>query len=123
METDYFAWYLDEWDKEVAELVMNIMDRLSNYDPSAAELNPEKIKDLFKRLYQNLVPKKIRHDLGEYYTPNWLAELVLNEVEWASKTFEKLAHEKVSLAPLDLRLLDPACGSGTFLVLAVSRLR
>jgi hypothetical protein len=102
---------------------MSIEDRLSNYDPSAAELEPEKVKDLFKRLYQNLVPKKIRHDLGEYYTPDWLAELVLNEVGWTSETFEKLAQEKGSLAPLDLRLLDPACGSGTFLVLAISRLR
>jgi type I restriction-modification system DNA methylase subunit len=102
---------------------MSIVDRLSNYDPSAAELEPEKVKDLFKRLYQNLVPKKIRHDLGEYYTPDWLAELVLNEVSWTSETFEKLAQEKGSLAPLDLKLLDPACGSGTFLVLAISRLK
>jgi type I restriction-modification system DNA methylase subunit len=123
MEADYFAWYLDEWDKEVAKCVISIVDKLSNYDPSAAELEPEKVKDLFKRLYQNLVPKKIRHDLGEYYTPDWLAELVLNEVGWTSETFEKLAQEKGSLAPLDLRLLDPACGSGTFLVLAISRLR
>ncbi|MEM3872619.1 MAG: hypothetical protein QXE05_08685 [Nitrososphaeria archaeon] len=37
---------------------------------------------------------------------------------------KKKAHEKNNLlAPLDLRLLDPACGSGTFLVLAISRLR
>jgi hypothetical protein len=123
MEADYFAWYLDEWDEQVAKCVMSIINKLSNCDPSAAELEPEKVKDLFKRLYQNLVPKKIRHDLGEYYTPDWLAELVLNEVGWTSETFEKLAQEKGSLAPLDLRLLDPACGSGTFLVLAISRLR
>jgi hypothetical protein len=123
MEADYFAWYLDEWDEEVAKCVMNIVDKLSDYDPSAAELEPEKVKDLFKRLYQNLVPKKIRHDLGEYYTPDWLSELVLNEVGWTSETFEKLAQEKGPLAPLDLRLLDPACGSGTFLVLAISRLK
>jgi len=70
-----------------------------------------------------LCPKKIRHDLGEYYTPDWLAELVLNEVGWTVETFEKIAQEKGVLAPLDLRLLDPACGSGTFLVLAISRLR
>jgi hypothetical protein len=123
MEADYFAWYLDEWDEQVARCVMGIVNRLSNYDPSVAELEPERIRDLFKRLYQNLVPKKIRHDLGEYYTPDWLAELVLNEVGWTVETFEKIAQEKGVLAPLDLRLLDPACGSGTFLVLAISRLR
>ena len=123
MEADYFAWYLDEWDEQIARCIMSIVNTLSNYDPSAAELEPERIRDLFKRLYQNLVPKKIRHDLGEYYTPDWLAELVLNEVGWTLETFEKVAQEKGVLAPLDLRLLDPACGSGTFLVLAIGRLR
>jgi len=124
MEADYFAWYLDEWDEAVAECIMGIIRKLSDYDPSAAELEPERIRDLFKRLYQNLVPKKIRHDLGEYYTPDWLAELVLNEVGWTLETFEKVREEKNdALAPLDLRLLDPACGSGTFLVLAIGRLR
>jgi len=123
MEADYFAWYLDEWDEGVARCIMGIVNRLSNYDPSAAELEPERVKDLFKRLYQNLVPKKIRHDLGEYYTPDWLAELVLNEVGWTVETFEEIAQAKGVLTPLDLRLLDPACGSGTFLVLAIGRLR
>jgi type II restriction/modification system DNA methylase subunit YeeA len=124
MEADYFAWYLDEWDENVAKCVMSIVSVLSNYDPTTAELEPERVRDLFKRLYQNLVPKEVRHDLGEYYTPDWLAELVLNEVGWTVENFEKIAEEKNDkLAPLDLRLLDPACGSGTFLVLAIGRLR
>jgi type I restriction-modification system DNA methylase subunit len=124
LEADYFAWYLDEWDADVAKCIRSIVNNLSNYDPSAAELEPGRVKDLFKRLYQNLLPKKIRHDLGEYYTPDWLAELVLNEVGWTAETFEKKAKESGDvLAPLDLRLLDPACGSGTFLVLAIARLR
>ena len=124
LEADYFAWYLDEWDEEIARRIMNIVNKLSNYDPSAAELEPERVKDLFKRLYQNLVPKKIRHDLGEYYTPDWLAELVLDEVGWTIETFEKIAQEQNDiLSPFNLRLLDPACGSGTFLMLAIGRLR
>jgi len=49
--------------KAVAGCIMGIITKLSDYDPSAAELEPERIRDLFKRLYQNLVPKKIRHDL------------------------------------------------------------
>ncbi|MEM3716499.1 MAG: class I SAM-dependent DNA methyltransferase [Candidatus Bathyarchaeia archaeon] len=124
MEADYFAWYLDEWDEELARSIMGIVNRLSDYDPTIAELEPERIRDLFKRLYQNLVPKDVRHDLGEYYTPDWLADLVLNEVGWVLETFERKAEEEGNhLAPLELRLLDPACGSGTFLVLAISRLR
>lgn len=53
------------------------------------------------------MPKELRHDLGEFYTPDWLAELVLNEVGY----FGDPSH----------RLLDPACGSGTFLVMAIRR--
>ena len=51
----------------------------------------------------------MRHDLGEYYTPDWLAEHVLNELGYEGDP--------------DKRLLDPACGSGTFLVMAISRIR
>jgi len=124
LEGDYFAWYLDEWDTTLADSIASVVKKLSDYDPSTAELEPDKIKDLFKRLYQNLVPRKIRHDLGEYYTPDWLAELVLNEVGYTIDNFNKLREGKNdALAPLELRILDPACGSGTFLVLAIKRLR
>ncbi len=51
----------------------------------------------------------MRHDLGEYYTPDWLADHVLNEVGYVGDP--------------DKRLLDPACGSGTFLVMAINRVK
>jgi SAM-dependent methyltransferase len=124
LEGNYFAWYLGEWDRKLADSIVLVVNKLSDYDPSTVELEPDKIKDLFKRLYQNLVPKKIRHDLGEYYTPDWLAELVLDEVGYTLDTFDKLREkENDPLAPLDLRVLDPACGSGTFLLLAIRRVR
>jgi methylase of polypeptide subunit release factors len=107
LEADYFAWYLDLWDEVLAEAVNKVARALSEYEPATAELEPDEVKDMLKRLYQYLVPKKIRHDLGEYYTPDWLAELVLNEVGYDGN--------------VDKRLLDPACGSGTFLVLAIKR--
>ncbi len=54
------------------------------------------------------MPREIRHDLGEYYTPNsWLSSV------------ERLGYE----GQTDRRLLDPACRSGTFLILAIKRLR
>ncbi|MDI6810863.1 MAG: N-6 DNA methylase [archaeon] len=105
LEADYFAWYLDEWSEDVVQGVMDIVKKLSEYDPATVELDPDRVKDLFKRLYQNLVPKKVRHDLGEYFTPDWLAELVLKEVDYDGD--------------LERRVLDPACGSGTFLVLGI----
>jgi len=124
VEGDYFSWYLEEFDKDVAEVVSLIARRLADYEPATPILEPEYAKDLLKRLYQHLVPRKVRHDLGEFYTPDWLAELVLDEAGWSVENFEKIAKEKDdSTAPLQLRLLDPACGSGTFLVLAIKRLK
>jgi type I restriction-modification system DNA methylase subunit len=109
LEADYFAWYLDEWDEKIAEAIFSIVEKLKEYDPGTLELYPEKVKDLFKRLYQNLVPKKVRHDLGEYFTPDWLAELLLDEIGYDGSP--------------EKRILDPSCGSGTFLVLAINRIK
>jgi SAM-dependent methyltransferase len=109
LEADYFAWYVDEWNEKIAEMIYKIVKQLLDYEPATVELSPEKVKDLFKRLYQNLVPRDIRHGLGEYFTPDWLAELVLDEVGYDGDP--------------EKRILDPACGSGTFLVLAIKRIK
>ncbi len=122
IEGDYFSWYLDELDQELADVIAEIARRLADYEPATPQLEPETTRDLLKRLYQHLVPKKIRHDLGEYYTPDWLAELVLDEVGYTEEYFEKLARED-PIVPFKLRLLDPASGSGTFLIMAIKRLR
>ena len=124
VEGDYFSWYLEEFDEEVAEVISVIAKKLSDYEPATPILEPEYAKDLLKRLYQHLVPRKVRHDLGEFYTPDWLAELVLDDVGFTIEKFEELAGQKDDpTAPGQLRLLDPACGSGTFLVLAIKRLK
>ncbi len=122
IEGDYFSWYLDVLDQELADVIAGIARKLADYEPATPHLEPESTRDLLKRLYQHLVPKKIRHDLGEYYTPDWLAELVLDEVGYTEEYFEELARDD-PLAPFKLRLLDPASGSGTFLVIALRRLR
>jgi SAM-dependent methyltransferase len=109
LEADYFAWYPDEWDEKLASSIIEIVKGLLEYEPATVELDPDRVKDLFKRLYQNLVPKKVRHDLGEYFTPDWLAELLINEVGYDGNP--------------EKRVLDPACGSGTFLVLAIKKVR
>lgn len=124
IEGDYFTWYLEELDNETANAIADLARGLADYEPATPVLEPEYTRDLLKRLYQNLVPKKIRHDLGEYYTPDWLAELVLDEAGLTVEEFEKLAREKSDLTkPLNIRVLDPACGSGTFLVLTMKRFR
>ena len=112
LEGDYFSWYLDEWNNSIETVMSELIRALSLYEPSTTDLEPERIRDLFKVLYQELLPRKLRHSFGEYYTPDWLSELVLNEVGYTGDN-----------AITSKRLLDPACGSGTFLVTAIKRLQ
>jgi type I restriction-modification system DNA methylase subunit len=63
--------------------------------------------DVLKALYESLIDPVQRHDLGEYYTPDWLAAKVVR---------------RVVDQPLTQFVLDPACGSGTFLFQAIRRL-
>lgn len=62
--------------------------------------------DVVGYIYQELIPEEERHALGQFYTPPSVAELI---VKWAVRK------------PTDL-VMDPAVGSGTFLVKAYKRL-
>ena len=122
LEGDYFSWYLDEIDSSLADVIAEIARRLSDFEPATPQLEPEFARDLLKRLYQHLVPKDIRHNLGEYYTPDWLADFLLDEVGLSRENLEKMGSEDL-VKPLKIRVLDPACGSGTFLIRYIARLR
>jgi len=63
--------------------------------------------DVLKSLYESLIDPDERHDLGEYYTPDWLAARIV---------------AAAIPRPLDQRVLDPSCGSGTFLFQALRHL-
>jgi len=122
LEGDYFSWYIEKIDDELAKAIIELVEELSNYDMTIIRSHPESTRDLLKDLYQNLIPRDIRHRFGEYYTPDWLAELLLNEIGLSYKDLEDMGKED-PLKPLKIRVLDPACGSGTFLILYISRLR
>lgn len=106
---DPFSWHAFERDESLEQLVRALAARLGGYDPGTLGGEGAGGRDLLKKLYQQLLPKCVRRDLGEFYTPDWLAEHVL----------EQLGYEGDPGA----RLLDPACGSGTFLVSAINRVR
>jgi len=108
-EDDPFAWCEAASTEPVERLIRRMAALAGRYDPAAAGGKPTGHGDLLGDLYQGLFPKQVRHGLGEYYTPDWLAEHVLDEVGYDGRP--------------DRRLLDPSCGSGTFLVTAVNRIR
>jgi type I restriction-modification system DNA methylase subunit len=117
LEGDMFSWYLEAWnttDKkgrkiDVERVIRDMVNKLDKYDPMTLSVEPGESRDLLKELYQDLFPKRVRHDLGEYYTPDWLAEWVIEKVGIKGNP--------------DERILDPACGSGTFLVSAIQKIR
>jgi len=109
LEGDFFRWYLDALSPRLEEAIRETIRGLSEFEPATTVIDPASIRDLLKKLYQYLVPQEVRHKLGEYYTPDWLAELVLDEVGYDGNTLK--------------RFLDPACGSGTFIVRAIQRAR
>ena len=95
-EPDFFDWVLAA--DEGADLVMRV-------ERQAARFSLQDIRvDILKALYESLIDPDTRHDLGEYYTPDWLAARMV-----------AAAVDK----PLQQRVMDPACGSGTFLFHAV----
>lgn len=100
LEEDFFSWILKEGVKEQGlKFTIDLLGRLKRYDLTQLE------EDVLKGLYQELVDPRERHDLGEYYTPDWLAESIVQN------TLKGLPNASV---------LDPACGSGTFLVATIN---
>lgn len=62
--------------------------------------------DFVGRVYEDIIPGEERRRLGEFYTPRDIAEFM---TKWAVQTGKDT-------------VLDPACGSGTFLVESLYRL-
>ncbi|MBI2843119.1 MAG: SAM-dependent DNA methyltransferase [Armatimonadetes bacterium] len=130
-EGDFFGWYLDEWTLDIARQIKRLVTQLAAYDPSAIEQTPERVRDLMKALYHGLLPREVRHALGEYYTPDWLAERLLMQVDnaiWddmekAGAQAKERAYREMLPRLTATRWLDPTCGSGTFLVLILNKIK
>ncbi len=123
LEGDFFQWYLFAWNDKIEKALREIIKRLDEYDPTTLTIIPEETRDLFKKLYHYLLPREIRHNLGEYYTPDWLAQRLLIQVDGDLFDKTRRVHEvKLRQKVLQTRFLDPACGSGTFPVLIIARM-
>jgi len=99
VESDFFDWPLVSG--KGSDLVARISLQAGRFRLQDVQT------DVLKGLYESLIDPDQRHFLGEYYTPDWLAEKICAEA---------IRH------PLEQRVLDPACGSGTFIFHAVRRL-
>jgi type I restriction-modification system DNA methylase subunit len=78
-----------------------LLDTLNEFDFSSME------SDFLGSIYEKLIPQQERKRLGQFYTPPQIADLILS----------------LTIKGKDEVVLDPACGSGTFLVRAYNRLK
>ena len=96
VESDFFAWPTEVGGMP---LLRTLARRIARFDWRKAP------NDVAAILYETVIPPNERRQLGEYYTPDWLARAIVREVV---------------TAPLEQYVLDPACGSGTFVAEAVT---
>ena len=97
VESDFFAWPAEVGGETV---IKDIALRVARFDWLQAP------PDIASILYETVIPADERWQLGEYYTPHWLARSIV---------------EELVDNPLDQHVLDPSCGSGTFVVEAMAR--
>ena len=96
IESDFFAWPTEVGG---GSLIRALARRIARFDWQRPP------SDIASILYETVIPPAERRTLGEYYTPEWLARAMVSE----------LVDD-----PLGQRVLDPACGSGTFVAEAVN---
>lgn len=104
LEGDFFSWYStkEQWDVKLWEIIINIISCIDEYSAFSFEITYEPV-DIFKDLYMSIIPKSVRHSMGEYFTPAWLSDYVVEESI-------KLQNNH------SWKAIDPCCGSGTFIM-------
>ena len=95
LESDFFSWPAEVGG---VSMLKALAHRVARFDWAQAP------NDIAVMLYQSVIPAEERRQLGEYYTPDWLARTMVRELIGD---------------PLNQRVLDPACGSGAFLTEAI----
>lgn len=112
VEEAVFAWYVDtslsaKGRTIIAAAIRSLITQLALYRMD--DLGAARSRDVLKSFYQALVPDPLRKALGEFYTPDWLVDVTCDRAgvaEW-----------------LKIRVLDPTCGSGSFLLEVIRRKR
>ncbi|MCZ2223309.1 MAG: hypothetical protein LC122_06730 [Chitinophagales bacterium] len=104
LEGDFFSWYCVEeiWSDEEAEIILKLIHLLEGYSISFYRHGYSTI-DIFIDLYMEIMPPEVRHSLGEYFTPSWLADYVVKE-------------SKSLVSKENFTAIDPCCGSGVFVM-------
>ena len=111
---DWYCWFQNSWDMQLEDNIKKLVNEIAFYDTlqSIDEFMELHNNDYIKMIYETIIPKQLRHALGEYYTPDWLALYTIKNILEISQS-----------DPNNIRYLDPTCGSGTFLFKTLQILR
>lgn len=109
-ESHFMEWFTYTCSENQFDVVVvnDILNVVNTFDLSTYILKPEEIQDILQEVYMELIPTEMRHLMGEYFSPDWIVEHVLDMVGYngdISKT-----------------LIDPTAGSGSFLTHAIKRI-
>ncbi len=101
----YSERLLYDWYTPDRNLVIRILHRFAQFDLAQID------QDVIGHLYSRYVEDKHKHESGMYYTPPVIVDYILDQVGYQGLD-----------AVQGKRIIDPACGSGTFLVKAANRI-
>ena len=114
----FLAWIIEvengrRWAQE-------LLDHVHNYEWRRTA------GDVLRPLYESFVDAKDRRDFGEVYTPDWLSEMMVSEVLDEAWCNNAVTHALIALRKNNrmdgIGVLDPTCGSGTFLFHCAKRI-
>ena len=124
-ESEFFTWLRSEPLRETQDSDDSSGSAIS--DTINREINRYNWRlagaDILKNVYHEFIPRDVRHDFGEYYTPDWLAEAMCERVlddNWCAVAVNRALQEGDDLTGIGV--LEPSCGSGTFLRAAARRI-
>lgn len=111
LEGDFFSWYSDEeqWNDIFWKNIMGIVKCIDQYSAFSINIYYEPI-DIFKDLYMGIIPISIRHSMGEYFTPKWVANSVIES------GIDQIKNKD------NWKAIDPCCGSGIFLIELIKKI-
>jgi hypothetical protein len=107
LEVDYQAIFESditdeiELSEDTAKIIIQLTENLSHW---SFELMP---LDVIGAVFERLIPAEARHSLGQYFTPDNLVDLIVTFCVRSRDDF----------------VMDPTCGTGTFLIRSYNRLR
>lgn len=105
-ELNYFEWFTMAGDLDLT-IINEIISDIEQFETTASIIKPEIVSDVLKSTYESLMPKDLRHLMGEYYTPEWLVDFTIDKTGYSCGINESV--------------IDPTCGSCMFITRLINR--